>query len=726
MAKKLVSGNNNRENDTDTEHTGDKVLVNGVSPAGREWSNKCLETSSMDGSSLYDEYEESEEDEQEAMDAMAYEAKLKTMEKQRIVADSIVSEPSTTKVSNPGSLSKEDAVVSMKPYPESVITADECKKLTTVLKSSSKDMSGEQTEGEQEIICSECGTDFTDVQSYMSHGCVQSSEESNDAKNSAKLKFHATTPQMEEIPSDAESFDGKIVYNPDGSAYIIEGESEFSDEESLLDMPQKDGIIIDQRGKINTSQVQPIPQIASAFYIQKNPAFYNPWYSMLPPENRPRAEAPIMHSYRVFDVRTGKHDEPHSEDNNDSPKATKVVDLKSGDITSVPTKPILMCFICKLSFGYAKSFVSHALAEHSMNLNDEEKCYLARKNASAIIQGIGIAKDPLMSFLEPISPPITKGEGSAAKSFIPPGVFSSKLKASDVRTSVSFVHSGSKVTPFEQKHNSLDSNTSSKFNNLHSSVMSSRHSPNVSNTPGFGMPSQDDTDVQNTSATFDDRPESLSSNDTLLTSSNTTSLLKSPGHKASVRDSSPVRGDINNSSVSKFQSPSNSSSPGSSSSMPPLTSPPPLGSGSAHLPVSPKISLPNIPVPPLVPVSTAAATSQGSPVQGIVIRAGCEDHPNGNITGDECLKCDTVLGTARSQMGPNMTMMHSRNSCKTLKCPKCNWHYKYQETLEIHMKEKHPDSDTQCIYCITKQAHPRLARGEVYTCGYKPYRCEVG
>lgn len=67
----------------------------------------------------------------------------------------------------------------------------------------------------------------------------------------------------------------------------------------------------------------------------------------------------------------------------------------------------------------------------------------------------------------------------------------------------------------------------------------------------------------------------------------------------------------------------------------------------------------------------------------------------------------------------------TRNSCKTLKCPKCNWHYKYQETLEIHMKEKHPESETSCLYCLTGQPHPRLARGETYTCGYKPYRCEV-
>lgn len=69
--------------------------------------------------------------------------------------------------------------------------------------------------------------------------------------------------------------------------------------------------------------------------------------------------------------------------------------------------------------------------------------------------------------------------------------------------------------------------------------------------------------------------------------------------------------------------------------------------------------------------------------------------------------------------------MMSRNSCKTLKCPKCNWHYKYQETLEIHMREKHPDGDATCVYCAGGGPHPRLARGESYTCGYKPYRCEV-
>lgn len=92
-------------------------------------------------------------------------------------------------------------------------------------------------------------------------------------------------------------------------------------------------------------------------------------------------------------------------------------------------------------------------------------------------------------------------------------------------------------------------------------------------------------------------------------------------------------------------------------------------------------------------------------------------------------------------------------AAKLLKCPCCNWHYKYRETLEIHMREKHAataaagDDDTaavdgtdselagpaataaaaaRCPYCSGGAgAHPRLARGETYPCGYKPYRCDI-
>nr|XP_057931296.1 zinc finger homeobox protein 4-like [Doryrhamphus excisus] len=116
---------------------------------------------------------------------------------------------------------------------------------------------------------------------------------------------------------------------------------------------------------------------------------------------------------------------------------------------------------------------------------------------------------------------------------------------------------------------------------------------------------------------------------------------------------------------------------------------------------------------------------------------------------DEGEQKEAVPKNLNQELSPNsltshMTAMHSRNSCKTLKCPKCNWHYKSQHTLQVHMKEKHPETGGQCVcgasggkcvcgsatrgvcgYCSSGKPHPRLARGETYACGYKPYRCEV-
>nr|XP_056719263.1 LOW QUALITY PROTEIN: zinc finger homeobox protein 2 [Euleptes europaea] len=85
----------------------------------------------------------------------------------------------------------------------------------------------------------------------------------------------------------------------------------------------------------------------------------------------------------------------------------------------------------------------------------------------------------------------------------------------------------------------------------------------------------------------------------------------------------------------------------------------------------------------------------------------------------------TAMAYSGLSLSGHMSLLHSRNSCKTLKCPKCNWHYKYQQTLDVHMKEKHPENNSHCAYCSTGGAHPRLARGESYNCGYKPYRCEA-
>ena len=139
--------------------------------------------------------------------------------------------------------------------------------------------------------------------------------------------------------------------------------------------------------------------------------------------------------------------------------------------------------------------------------------------------------------------------------------------------------------------------------------------------------------------------------------------------------------------------------------------------GSAALPPDPSTFL-------SVMSNLAAPTpTNASQLQGTTI-GPCPDHVNGRQPGIECEKCDFILNSFRGG-DPAAWANSQRGVFKTLKCPKCNWHYKYQETLEVHMKDKHPETENSCIYCITGQQHPRLARGETYTCGYKPYRCEV-
>ena len=66
----------------------------------------------------------------------------------------------------------------------------------------------------------------------------------------------------------------------------------------------------------------------------------------------------------------------------------------------------------------------------------------------------------------------------------------------------------------------------------------------------------------------------------------------------------------------------------------------------------------------------------------------CPDHVTGRQPGVECDKCDFILNA--SKLGED-SWSAARTANKALKCPKCNWHYKYQETLEVHMKEKHKE-----------------------------------
>lgn len=316
--------------------------------------------------------------------------------------------------------------------------------------------------------------------------------------------------------SDVEQFAGKIVYNPDGSAYIIEDSESDSETHGH-----------------NTNVPEIVPPL-QAVYVSR----------LLRQPARP-TDLPAVHSYRVIALRDARPPRP----------------------ASVPVKPILMCFVCKLSFGFARSFANHAQSEHGVILKENEREVLAA-DCSAILQCVGADKRPMVSLLEPLGP-----------------------------------------APHE--------NHSNQMVPVHC-VQSRNEGPSpISDTP----PS----------------------------------------------------------------CPTSRNTPGKSPS-PPFVTPPAFMTGTTI---------------------------------GV-----CPEHLQGRPSGVECARCEMILASGR--LGPaGLANVHSRNSCKTLKCPKCNWHYKYQETLEIHMKEKHPEAETSCIYCIAGQPHPRLARGETYTCGYKPYRCEV-
>lgn len=476
--------------------------------------------------------------------------------------------------------------------------------------------------------------------------------------------------------SDVEKFDGKIVYKPDGSAIIIE-DSELSEDDSELPQLISDGCIVDGRG-VNISQFQVFPQIANAFYVSRNPSLYTALYgnsaaytNKLLQDKKIVPEVPIMHSYRVYTVRDSKAgDSEGSKLGDGSENLTK----SRKDCSSVPVKPILMCFICKLSFGYAKSFVAHAMGDHNLVLREDEKDILGKKNASAIIQCVGKEKEPLVSFLEQVSPMLNLGCDSKPESTLARASPSSAYSEAGVpKDSVSDGNHGSSECGEDKM--------CAESLVVHRGMSSSSPQPNVQNQQ---VPETSVSLPQNGSSSSNN----ININNRVLSSS--MNCVMDLTRKSPISASVASSGNNGRSSVSPGASPS----PGTTLS--------PLLSASMAYPQPP----PNF-------------------LTGTTIGV-CPDHMGGRPSGVECTKCELILSSSRlGGVGGPLAGMHSRNSCKTLKCPKCNWHYKYQETLEIHMKEKHPETETSCIYCIAGQAHPRLARGETYTCGYKPYRCEV-
>ncbi len=517
----------------------------------------------------------------------------------------------------------------------------------------------------------------------------------------------------ENVNKDVEKFGGKIVYNPDGSAYILEDEGLSEDDSLPVKLPTQEGCIVDTpRGEEGSEEGTPpsYPLIANAIYVTRSAAYYNALYGQayakIMKEKAPPPETPIVHSYKVFSLREGVA----------SSKGAGRDDPPLAEFSTVPVKPILMCFVCKLSFGVASSFVGHCANEHHIQPTDKEKAILDSKNSSAIIQFVGTDKEPVLSFLEPV----VKKDGGQPGGLAKPA---SSAEAADSAQAEPETGSGTAKDP-PSAAGILSPNA---IKGLLSAALTQQKMP-LFPPPGEAGPSGGGAMLP-PPAFLAEAAKSANNNkgggglppflpnlppflaNALAAASQNASSSSNASNPNTLLENLTNAAMLRNSLESLARKNNPDSGNGRSSVSPVTTSSP----------------MPTLPLPPGLPPGPPGGDGGPPPpgmppISGTTIGA-CPEHINGRQTGVECSNCDLLL--KNSMMPGGIAWNAARNSCKTLKCPKCNWHYKYQETLEIHMKEKHPENEATCIYCITGQQHPRLARGETYTCGYKPYRCEV-
>ncbi|TTF26780.1 Zinc finger homeobox protein 3 [Bagarius yarrelli] len=621
----------------------------------------------------------------------------------------------------------------------------------------------------------------------------------------------------EEESSDVENLAGEIVYQPDGSAYIVESISQLIQSDGGMQSSLLPSNFLSGGGKTGEpagTSSSVYPQIINTFHIASS---FGKWFGSsdqgFPNTSTTAGNSPVLHSFRVFDVRHKSNKDYLNSDGSAkkscvSKDVPNNVDFSKFDGLAIygKGKPILMCFLCKLSFGYARSFATHAVHDHRMTLCEDERRLLGHKHASAIIQGIGKDKEPLISFLEPKnknspSPPNLVPMNSGQSFF---GTFSGvHLEAgSNSGGGEGLLNKDSDSGLQQQALLTLGGLGSSKTPSLTSTAGIAKDSITLLKAQGRRTEGPVGKEVTQRGEERDMKPcesktlihgeEVASEEEDELLLEEEDDEVDDDGTVVACGGSSSSGGGkvgepaVSNQSISKspLLMPSSTLQPSacSSAASPTLNSKVPAsmcssvrasdvgmaaegGGGSSELPLSFNCQ------GPTVPMVMAAATRRGGEEDGAACSSlGTSSPLTSNTAADEsanrdsatasepneclaehagtcditgvsectqnhgaaasggngveCPKCDTVLGSSRS-LGGHMTMMHSRNSCKTLKCPKCNWHYKYQQTLEAHMKEKHPDSGNSCVYCSSGQSHPRLARGESYTCGYKPFRCEV-
>ncbi|EDX15207.1 GD24406 [Drosophila simulans] len=190
--------------------------------------------------------------------------------------------------------------------------------------------------------------------------------------------------------SDVETFNGKIVYNLDGSAHIIatdntngggsgSGQNCYGSASNSLKNLSKakdrrqEEIDIEHPSQYHLEQSENERQEEA---VDTRPGFESLGGAC-------HKSSPKIHSFRVVSAQDA------NSTCQDQIRAFKI------------QKPILMCFICKLSFGNVKSFSLHANTEHRLNLEELDQQLLNREYSSAIIQR-NMDEKPQISFLQPL------------------------------------------------------------------------------------------------------------------------------------------------------------------------------------------------------------------------------------------------------------------------------------------------------------------------------------
>ena len=95
----------------------------------------------------------------------------------------------------------------------------------------------------------------------------------------------------EEMDDDVAKFDGKIVYNPDGSAYIIE-DCDLNEDDENLPLPKQEGCIVELPTTM-LSTVEPMPKCCRVRMFLKLQSFTA--IEFFRPENRtrPKVKSPM-------------------------------------------------------------------------------------------------------------------------------------------------------------------------------------------------------------------------------------------------------------------------------------------------------------------------------------------------------------------------------------------------------------------------------------------------